>query len=84
VSSFDTIDHEWLMKFIEHRIADRRVLRHIKKWLNAGVLEDGNKTFSEEGVPQGGSMTPRTQKITSSFSIQFGISGVGITLDKMT
>lgn len=55
---FDTIDHGWLMKFIEHRIADRRVLRHIKKWLNAGVLEDGNKTFSEEGVPQGGSISP--------------------------
>jgi len=55
---FDTIDHEWLMRFIEHRIADRRVLRHIKKWLNAGVLEDGNKTFSEEGVPQGGSISP--------------------------
>ena len=55
---FDTINHEWLMKFIEHRIADKRVLRHIKKWLNAGVLEDGNKTFSDEGVPQGGSISP--------------------------
>lgn len=55
---FDTIDHEWLMKFIEHRIADKRVLRHIKKWLNAGVLEDGGKTFSDEGVPQGGSVSP--------------------------
>ena len=55
---FDTIDHEWLMKFIEHRIADKRVLRHIKKWLNAGVLEDGNRTFSDEGVPQGGSISP--------------------------
>ena len=37
---FDTIDHEWLMRFVEHRIRDRRVLRHIKKWLHAGVLED--------------------------------------------
>jgi group II intron reverse transcriptase/maturase len=55
---FDTIDHEWLMKFIEHRIADKRVLRHIKKWLNAGVLENGGKTFSDEGVPQGGSVSP--------------------------
>lgn len=55
---FDTIDHEWLMKFIEHRIADKRVLRHIKKWLNAGVLEDGIKTISDEGVPQGGSISP--------------------------
>ena len=55
---FDAIDHEWLMKFIEHRIADKRVLRHIKKWLNAGVLEDGAVTRSEEGVPQGGSISP--------------------------
>ena len=55
---FDTIDHEWLMKFVEHRIADKRVHRHIKKWLNAGVLEEGVKTFSDEGVPQGGSISP--------------------------
>jgi len=41
---FDAIDHEWLMKFIEHRIADKRVLRHLRKWLNAGVLEDGAVT----------------------------------------
>jgi RNA-directed DNA polymerase len=55
---FDAIDHRWLVKFIEHRIADRRVLRHIKKWLNAGVLEDGVVRRSEEGVPQGGSVSP--------------------------
>ena len=55
---FDAISHEWMVKFIEHRIADRRVIRHIKKWLNAGVLEDGSRTYSEEGVPQGGSISP--------------------------
>ena len=55
---FDAIDHQWLMKFIEHRIADKRVLRHIKKWLNAGVREDGSMLRSEEGVPQGGSISP--------------------------
>jgi RNA-directed DNA polymerase len=55
---FDAIDHQWLMKFIEHRIADKRVLRHIKKWLNAGVLEDGAVARSDEGVPQGGSISP--------------------------
>jgi group II intron reverse transcriptase/maturase len=52
---FDAIDHDWLMKFVEHRIADKRVQRHIKKWLNAGGLDDGVKRSSEEGVPQGGS-----------------------------
>jgi RNA-directed DNA polymerase len=55
---FDAIDHEWLIKFIEHRIADQRVVRHIKKWLNAGVLEDGELTRAEEGTPQGGSASP--------------------------
>lgn len=55
---FDAIDHEWMMKFIEHRIADRRVQRHIKKWLRAGVLEDGEVRVVEEGTPQGGSISP--------------------------
>ena len=55
---FDAIDHEWMMKFMEHRIADQRVLRHVKKWLNAGVLEKGVKTRSKWGTPQGGSISP--------------------------
>jgi len=57
-SFFDGISHEWLVKFIEHRIADRRVVRLIQKWLNAGVLEDGKRTHVEEGTPQGGSASP--------------------------
>lgn len=55
---FDAIDHEWLMKFVEHRIADKRVLRHIKKWLNAGVLENGTWRPVEAGTPQGASISP--------------------------
>lgn len=55
---FDVIGHEWLVKFIEHRIADQRVIRHVRKWLNAGVLEDGELTRAEEGTPQGGSISP--------------------------
>jgi len=55
---FDAINHEWLLKFIEHRIADKRVLRHIKKWLKAGVLEDGRLEQVEEGTPQGSSISP--------------------------
>lgn len=55
---FDTIDHGWLVKFIEHRVADQRMVRLIQKWLNAGVLEDGTRTRSEEGTPQGGSASP--------------------------
>jgi len=55
---FDGLSHEWLVKFIEHRIADRRVVRMIQKWLNAGVLEDGKRIRVEEGTPQGGSASP--------------------------
>lgn len=55
---FDAIDHEWLMKFVEHRIGDTRVLRHIRKWLKAGVLEDGILRQTEMGTPQGGSISP--------------------------
>jgi group II intron reverse transcriptase/maturase len=55
---FDAIDRGWLVKFVEHRIADRRVVRLIQKWLNAGVLEDGTRRWSELGTPQGGSISP--------------------------
>jgi group II intron reverse transcriptase/maturase len=55
---FGGISHEWLVKFIEHRIADRRVVRLIQKWLRAGVLEDGKRIRVEEGTPQGGSASP--------------------------
>src|SRR5512135_2765647 len=55
---YDAIDHEWMRKFVEHRIADKRVLRLIQKWLNAGVIEDGSWSASEEGAPQGASASP--------------------------
>jgi group II intron reverse transcriptase/maturase len=57
-SFFDTLTQSWLVKFVEHRIGDRRVVRLIQKWLRAGVLEEGKLTVSEEGTPQGGSASP--------------------------
>jgi group II intron reverse transcriptase/maturase len=57
-SFFDTLDHTWLVKFVEHRVADRRVVRLIQKWLRAGVLEDGKRTRSTLGTVQGGSISP--------------------------
>ncbi len=57
-SFFDTLDHSWLVKFVGHRVADRRVLRLIQKWLRAGVLEGGRRTRSEMGTVQGGSISP--------------------------
>ena len=55
---FTSLDQGWLMKFLEHRIADERVLRLIQKWLKAGVIEDGNWSETPEGTPQGGSASP--------------------------
>ena len=57
-SFFDTLRHDWLVQFLEYRIADRRVIRLIQKWLNAGVLEDGKRMVSEIGTVQGGSISP--------------------------
>ena len=57
-SFFDTLEHGWLVKFIEHRVADRRIVRLIQKWLAAGVLEEGKRTQSEVGTVQGGSISP--------------------------
>jgi group II intron reverse transcriptase/maturase len=55
---FDSIDHGWMMKFLEHRIADPRILRLIQKWLKAGVMEDGEWSQAEEGTPQGSVISP--------------------------
>ena len=55
---FDNLNHEWLIKFVEHRVKDKRVIRLIQKWLKAGVMLDGRREETEEGVPQGGSISP--------------------------
>ena len=57
-SFFDNLDKSWLLKFVEHRVADRRVLRLIQKWLNAGILEDGKWSETESGTPQGAVASP--------------------------
>jgi group II intron reverse transcriptase/maturase len=55
---FNQLDHDWIGKFLEHRIADKRILRLIRKWLGAGVIEDGNWSETTEGSPQGASVSP--------------------------
>lgn len=55
---FDNISHQWLMRFLEHRIGDRRILRLIRKWLRAGVSEEGEWSATRVGVPQGGVISP--------------------------
>jgi RNA-directed DNA polymerase len=55
---FDNVSHEWLVKFLEHRIADRRVIRLIQKWLKAGVSEEGEWSETTVGTPQGAVISP--------------------------
>jgi RNA-directed DNA polymerase len=55
---FDNLSHEWTLKFIEHRVADRRMLRLIQKWLKAGVSEDGEWSETKQGTPQGAVASP--------------------------
>jgi len=55
---FDNLNHEWLLKFLEHRVGDRRILRLIQKWLKAGVSEDGQWSETRVGTPQGAVVSP--------------------------
>ena len=57
-SFFDTVNHDWLIRFLEHRIGDRRIIRLIRKWLKAGVLEDGVVSISASGTGQGAVISP--------------------------
>jgi RNA-directed DNA polymerase len=57
-SFFDTVNQDWLIRFVEHRVGDRRIIRLIRKWLKAGVLEDGIVTVSDEGTGQGAVISP--------------------------
>jgi RNA-directed DNA polymerase len=57
-SFFDTVNHDWLIRFVEHRVGDRRIIRLIQKWLKVGVLEDGIVTASDRGTGQGAVISP--------------------------
>src|SRR3974390_1456105 len=68
-SFFDEISQEWLMRFVEHRIGDRRIIRLIQKWLKAGVLEDGVVTVSEKGTGQGTVISPLLANIYLHYAL---------------
>jgi group II intron reverse transcriptase/maturase len=55
---FDQIDHAWMIKFVEHRVGDRRIVRLIQKWLKAGAMEQGRWSEAKEGTPQGAVISP--------------------------
>ncbi|HZC36950.1 MAG TPA: group II intron reverse transcriptase/maturase [Chthoniobacterales bacterium] len=62
-SFFDNLSREWLLKFLQHRVADRRILRLIQKWLDAGVMEEGEWKDTEMGTPQGSVISPMLANI---------------------
>ena len=70
---FDAIDHDWLVRFVEHRIADKRVVRHLKKWLQVGVLEDGKRSRMEVGTPQGGRISPLLANIYLHYALDLWV-----------
>src|SRR5262249_20870701 len=57
-SFFDEVSQNWLVRFVEHRVGDRRIIRLVQKWLRAGVLEDGIVTVSDKGTGQGSVISP--------------------------
>jgi retron-type reverse transcriptase len=71
---FDTVSHEWLVKFVEHRIADRRILRLIQKWLKAGVSEQGEWTETKVGTPQGAVVSPLLANIYLHYVFDLWVS----------
>lgn len=72
-SFYDTIDHEWLMQFLEHRIADRRVLRLIRKWLRAGVSEAGEWSKTTVGTPQGSVISPMLANVCLHYAFDLWV-----------
>ena len=68
-SFFDTVSQEWLIRFVEHRIGDRRIIRLIRKWLKAGVLEDGIVAVSDKGTGQGAVISPLLANIYLHYAL---------------
>lgn len=73
---FDNVDHEWLMKFLGHRIADKRVLRYVKRFLKAGIMEEGAVSASDKGTPQGGIVSPILANIYLHYSLDLWFTRV--------
>jgi RNA-directed DNA polymerase len=71
---FDSLDHEWLVRMLEHRIADRRIIRLIKRWLKAGVLESGEWRAVETGSPQGSGISPILANVFLHYAFDAWIS----------
>ncbi|WP_456639054.1 group II intron reverse transcriptase/maturase [Bradyrhizobium sp. USDA 10063] len=72
-SFYDSIDHEWLMRMVAHRIADPRILRLIRMWLEAGVLESGEWYETDKGTPQGAGISPCLANIVLHYALDLWV-----------
>jgi len=70
-SFFDKVEHDWMLRFVEHRVGDRRILRLIRKWLKAGVMEQDRWIETEEGTPQGAVISP----VLANLYLHYGAPG---------
>ena len=75
-SFFNTIDHGWMQRFVEHRIGDRRLVRLLMKWLKAGVMEDGELHAVEEGTPQGGVISPLLANVYLHYALDLSVGPI--------
>lgn len=66
---FDNVDHEWLMKFLAHRISDKNLMRYIKRFLKSGIMDNGDFHKSYEGTPQGGIISPTLANIYLHYAL---------------
>jgi RNA-directed DNA polymerase len=72
-SFFDTVEQDWLIRFVEHRVGDQRIIRLIRKWLRAGVLEDGIVSVSEQGTAQGAVISPLLANIYLHYALDLWV-----------
>jgi RNA-directed DNA polymerase len=72
-SFFDSVDHEWMLRMVAHRIADRRILRLIRKWLRAGVMEGQRWSETVQGTPQGSGISPLLANIFMHYALDLWV-----------